>query len=76
MKGVVSLIPIEQCKVGGLYKVQSRNLRHAVFAGTGFIGVREKMGARFLDTEFPFGTGRGGNVVVLEQLAQIPPIYN
>jgi hypothetical protein len=61
------VIPIEECKHGYLYYIQSRNLSIGVFNkdnDNGLIGVREKFGSRYLFTEFhydngpPFGTAK------------------
>ena len=57
-------IPIEQCEQGWLYRIYSRNLNLGVYreSDQGFIGIRHKMGTRYLFTEFhwdngpPFGT--------------------
>lgn len=69
------MIPLSECKHGFVYKVEARNILYGVFNQhtKGFIGVREKFGDYFLDTEFhhdtgaPFGTARP----VLE-LMQVP----
>lgn len=45
-------IPLASCIEGHLYRLCSRNLSMGVFIGRGFIGIRQKFGARFLDTEY------------------------
>lgn len=45
---------------GRVYKINSRNLNLAVYDGIdGFVGVREKLGCVFLDTEYLNHTVRG-----------------
>jgi len=65
-------IPISECKRGTIYRLHSRNLSYGVFVpedGNGFIGIREKLGSRYLFTEYhydngpPFGTVRPLEVV-------------
>jgi len=58
-------LSLGQCRRGHAYRVHSRNLAVGVFdGGTGFIGIREKLGARYLFREYhwdqgpPFGTVR------------------
>jgi hypothetical protein len=46
-------IPYAELERGVIYRLHSRNLVHGVFDGQrGFIGVREKWGSRYLDTEY------------------------
>lgn len=53
--------PLSRCVDDGrgtIYEVRSRNLWAAVFDGAnGFIGIREKFGGRFLDTEYHWDVG-------------------
>lgn len=42
----------DDLEIGRVYRVKSRNLNFAVFNGHGFIGIREKMGSRYLFTEY------------------------
>ncbi|TWU61935.1 hypothetical protein V7x_36260 [Crateriforma conspicua] len=68
-------IPIDQCHHGWLYRIYSRNLNLGVYRQEdhGFVGIRHKMGARYLFTEFhwdngpPFGTANP-----LEALCECP----
>lgn len=58
MKRSETLIPIEECVKGEVYKIRSRNLSIGVWNGKdGFIGIREKFGSRFLATEYHYDTG-------------------
>jgi hypothetical protein len=67
-------IPRDKCKKGYLYKVTSRNFHYGVFdGGEGFIGIREKSGARYLCVEFHFDYGGSfGTVFPMEELQSIP----
>lgn len=61
---------------GGIYAVHSRNLRYAVYDGNdGFTGIREKLGSRYLFTEYlrTAGSGPLGTVTPLEQVASLVP---
>ena len=50
--------PETEPEVGAVYRITSRNLSVGVYAGDGlFIGIREKFGSRFLDTEGFNGPG-------------------
>jgi len=69
------MIPLEECVYRGVYRVHSRNLNVAVFDGkTGFIGIREKFGSRFLDTEYhrEVGAGNFGTLSPIELLVVLP----
>jgi len=58
--------------VGHAYEIRSRNLSVAAYAGPGaFIGIREKLGSRYLFTEWG-GSGTGSVRAVLRDLGQIP----
>lgn len=49
---------IKDCIKGHIYRLKSRNLSFGVFNGKdGFIGIREKFGDRFLDTEYHWDIG-------------------
>lgn len=49
---------VQECEIGAVYRVYSRNLSVAVCTdGEHFIGIREKFGSRFLDTEGFNGPG-------------------
>ena len=51
-------IPIKDCIKGRVYKLRSRNLSIGVYDGMeGFIGIREKFGARYLFTEYHYDQG-------------------
>jgi len=51
-------IKLEDCQKGHIYKISARNFNIGIFDGdTGFIGVREKFGDRYLFTEYHWDTG-------------------
>ena len=60
------MIKMADCVDRGLYRLRSRNLTLGVYRAEvkGFIGIREKFGPLYLDTEYlwepgpPFGTAR------------------
>lgn len=63
-------VALASCRARSVYRLWSRNLTLGVFDGReGFIGIRTKIGARFLFREFhwdtgpPFGTARAFDVV-------------
>jgi hypothetical protein len=59
----------EELETGGVYRLRSRNLDFGVFDGQrGFIGIREKFGSRYLDTEYNLHTARA-----VEQVGTIGP---
>lgn len=45
---------VADCVEGRVYKLRCRNLSYGVWSSNngGFIGIREKFGSRFLDTEY------------------------
>jgi hypothetical protein len=47
-------IPLTECKHSYLYRIFSRNLLFGIFNedSSGFIGIREKFGYRYLFTEY------------------------
>lgn len=52
------VIPLTECVRGHCYALHSRNLLFGVFDGDrGFVGVRQKFGERYLDTEYHRGDG-------------------
>lgn len=69
------MLPLSECKPRWLYYIDSRNLSMGVYnaENKGFIGIRTKFGARFLDTEFHWDTGEPfGTAIPYEALEQIP----
>lgn len=55
---MITVIPLAECVEGDIYILRSRNLVLGVFDGkTGFIGIREKFGHRYLFTEYHHDTG-------------------
>lgn len=68
-------IALEDCKDRFLYRLESRNLSLGVFNKelNGFVGIREKFGARYLATEYHYDTGAPfGTACPLEELEEIP----
>jgi hypothetical protein len=69
------MIPLPECVHGGLYRINSRNLRLGVFRqhSKGFVGIREKFGTHFLFEEYHWDTGEPfGTVCPQEFLEQCP----
>lgn len=69
------MIPLDQCKHGFLYKINSRNLTFGVYnqKDKGFIGIREKFGDHYLFTEYHWDTGAPyGTVKPQEEIGIIP----
>lgn len=51
----------EDCVVGNLYALASRNLTFGVYRGmpeAGFVGIREKFGSEYLFTEYHYDVGK------------------
>lgn len=67
-------IPMDQCELGAVYNIVSRNLAVGVYDGKGgFVGIRQKFMDRFLFTEFHRDTGAPhGTVTPLEKIGKIP----
>ncbi len=52
------MISLADCIKGRVYRLHSRNLARGVYDGEqGFIGIREKFGSLYLDTEYHWETG-------------------
>lgn len=52
---------------GRIYKIESRNLKYAVYDGAlGFTGIRTKFGERYLFTEFHWDKGTHGTVSAMQ----------
>jgi hypothetical protein len=68
------MIPLDDCIERHVYKLRSRNLQYGVFNGrTGFIGIREKFGYKYLDTEYHWETGAPfGTATPLEDIGTLP----
>ena len=74
---MTTIIPSEELVERGVYFVRSRNLVAAVWDGhikpTGFIGIREKFGNRYLFKEFHWDDGPPyGTVKPIELIATVP----
>ena len=70
------MIPMNECKNGGLYKIDSRNLAFGVYneAQQGFVGIREKFGNEYLFTEFHWDTGEPFGTVCPQELLEMCPL--
>ena len=69
------MIPLNECKNGFLYKLDSRNLIKGVFREDikGFIGIRMKFDSLYLDTEFHWDTGPPhGTAKPIKEIGPIP----
>lgn len=58
--------------VGGVYKLRSRNLLFGVWDGSQFIGMREKLGSRFLFGEAPNTYAQRGTVTDASLVTKVP----
>lgn len=67
-------LPLAACLRGHAYRLHSRNLAAGVFDGkTGFLGIREKMGRRYIFCEYHWDTGAPfGTAQPLADLGTIP----
>lgn len=68
-------IPLEECKDRVLYRIRSRNLSFGVFNEnqSGFVGIREKFGMRYLFTETHWDADEShGTVTPIESLESLP----
>lgn len=68
-------IPIDKCRNGWLYRLYSRNLNLGIYrAGDkDFVGIREKLGRRFLFAEYHWDTGEPyGTANPLEAVCECP----
>lgn len=68
-------IPIGECLHGGLYRVEARNFSIGVYSSdsTGFIGIRQKFGTQYLDTEYHWDIGAPhGTASPKELLCMVP----
>lgn len=71
---MTDFIPIDQCVVRGVYKINSRNLMVGVYDGNGgFVGIRMKFRERYLFTEYHYDTGAPyGTVRPMELIEMLP----
>jgi len=74
----MNYIPLDQCELGGIYKINSRNLTIGVYDGAeGFIGIRKKFSEIYLFTEFHHDQGPPcGTVYPLEKIGTLPSHIN
>ncbi len=71
----MNYLTIDQCKDRFLYRLASRNLSLGVYNAKtkAFIGIRQKFGDEFLDTEYHWDNGAPhGTVHPLEELKFLP----
>lgn len=69
------MIPLKECQHGYTYRIVSRNLSIGVFnkENSGFVGIREKFGDRYLFTEYHRDTGAPyGTVAPQEEIEKCP----
>jgi hypothetical protein len=67
-------LPTDQLVRGRVYQIDSRNLTVGVFDGArGFIGIREKLGDRFLFKEYLADGGAFGTVWPQAEIGICPP---
>ncbi len=75
MRELPERIPIKDCQHGHLYRIYSRNLNLGVYRkdDKGFVGIRLKMGRRYLFAEFHWDTGPPfGTANPLELIVKCP----
>jgi hypothetical protein len=65
-------IPLDQCIEGGLYQIRSRNLNYGVFTENRFIGIREKFGYVYLESDYHVESGQRGSCSPKEFLEMCP----
>jgi hypothetical protein len=71
----MSYLRLTDCKHGWLYRIDSRNLTAGVFKRdkNGFVGIRTKLGERFLFVEYHWDTGSPfGTVKPLRPIKRCP----
>lgn len=71
----MNYIPVEECKIRGIYRIHSRNLYVGVFTGNmnGFIGIRCKFDDSFLFTEYHYDNGPPYGTVKPKELIGLLP---
>ena len=68
-------IRLEDCEDGCLYRLRSRNLAIGVFSQEmrGFVGIREKFGAKFLELEYGYTQEPSfGSATAVQKLEKCP----
>ena len=64
-------LELEECQIGSIYKLHSRNLILGVFDPKNcFIGIRQKFNDLFLDHELHWD--KGGTAMPLEKIGEVP----
>lgn len=76
LRSLKKYIPKEECKLGFVYRICSRNLAYGVYTGHekgGFVGVREKFDSLFLFEEYHWDNGPPfGTVKPIEEVCELP----
>lgn len=73
LRGASRYFPLPECKPRHVYRVRARNFTLAVFDGKdGFVGIREKFGKRFLDTEHHWDVEHFPTCQPMEALGELP----
>ena len=69
----MSYIAIPDLIVGHVYRLRCRNLTLGAYDGKTFVGIREKFGRRYLDSEDHYDTGAPyGTVFPVEDMGPLP----
>lgn len=68
-------ILIDECKHGGLYRIDSRNLSLGVYdeKSKGFVGIRQKFDERYLFTEYHWDIGPPHGTVRPQKFLEMVP---
>lgn len=71
---LAKMIPIDKCKDRFLYRIKARNLYIGVYNSEDnmFIGIREKFGRKFLDSENHWNCEQFATVKPMEELEELP----
>lgn len=72
---MTEIIPLADCEDRQLYEIRSRNLTVGAFraATGGFIGIREKFNAQFLDEEYSWDPPHLGTAQAVRKLGVVVP---
>lgn len=69
----MNYLPIDKCKKGFVYQLESRNLLYGVFdGGHGFIGIREKFDSKFLFKEYHYDSPTFATAKPILEIEQLP----
>ena len=73
MSAPESYIPIPDLVVGHVYRLRCRNLTFGAYDGKQFVGIREKFGRLYLDSEDHWDTGEPyGTAYPIEDMGPLP----